>query len=183
MTVAQELLTRPNLGFRLEACVFLNGGVFPAGHRPLPVQRLLAGPLGPALSRIVLNRRTFGRSLSRIFGPQTQPSPAELDEHWAGVIQNDGTRATSALLQYMAERRERAGRWESALRETAVPLSFVWGLVDPVSGAHMLELVKQNLPGAERVPLDRIGHYPQLEAPKAVARAIASVGERIRSHE
>ena len=33
-----------------------------------------------------------------------------------------------------------------ALEETDVPLSFVWGMLDPVSGAHMAERIRERLP-------------------------------------
>ena len=34
------------LAFRISRVTFLNGGLFPEATRPLPIQRLLAGPLG-----------------------------------------------------------------------------------------------------------------------------------------
>ena len=53
-----------------------------------------------------------------------------------------------------------------------LPIRFVWGMADPVSGAHMLEVIKERRPGADIVELADVGHYPQLEAPERVAAAI-----------
>src|SRR5262245_34730437 len=84
--VAQELLARDNErpSPRLETVCFLNGGIFPETHRARRVQKLLEGPLGPAISRLT-TKATFSRSMSAIFGPATQPSTEELDGFWTLV--------------------------------------------------------------------------------------------------
>ena len=60
----------------------------------------------------------------------------------------------------------------TALEQTDVPLRFIWGMLDPVSGAHMAERIRQRLPAAPFVALDDVGHWPMLEAPGRVAAAI-----------
>jgi pimeloyl-ACP methyl ester carboxylesterase len=47
-----------------------------------------------------------------------------------------------------------------------------WGLDDPVSGRHVLELARPRLPRARMVELEGVGHFPQSEAPHVVAEAI-----------
>ncbi|MNF01005.1 hypothetical protein D3C80_1999290 [compost metagenome] len=51
-----------------------------------------------------------------------------------------------------------------------VPLRFINGAVDPVSGAHMLERYKELVPNPDTVSLHGIGHYPHTEAPVQVLR-------------
>jgi pimeloyl-ACP methyl ester carboxylesterase len=63
-------------------------------------------------------------------------------------------------------------RWEKALAAWDGPLRLVWGLDDPVSGRHVLERAAAVLPHAEVTALDGLGHYPQSEAPQAVADAV-----------
>ena len=55
-----------------------------------------------------------------------------------------------------------------ALERTPVPLRFVVGLQDPVSGAAMARRYRERVPDPDVVELPRIGHYPQLEDPAAV---------------
>ncbi len=55
---------------------------------------------------------------------------------------------------------------------TDVPLAFVWGMLDPVSGAHMAARVRECLPGAPFLALDGVGHWPALEAPERVVSAV-----------
>jgi pimeloyl-ACP methyl ester carboxylesterase len=59
-----------------------------------------------------------------------------------------------------------------ALERTDVPLAFVWGMLDPVSGAPIAAKVRERLPHAPFVALDDVGHWPQLEAPERVLAAL-----------
>lgn len=170
-TVAQELLARDNerTSPRLETVCFLNGGIFPETHRARRVQKLLEGPLGPAVSRLT-TRATFSRSMAAIFGPATQPSAAELDAFWALVSHDDGHLLAHELIHYMADRRAHRDRWVGALRHARCPLAVIDGVADPVSGAHMVARWREVVGTGYVAELDGIGHYPQIEAPDQVLR-------------
>ena len=140
-----------------------------ATHRARPIQKLLASPIGPFIARFT-NRRAFGRSFAAVFGPDTQPSEAELDALYAIASRDDGMVALAGLISYMAERREKRERWVGALVETDVPMRFVNGVHDPVSGAHMLDRLLELRPGSDVVRLP-VGHYPQLEDAAGVIAA------------
>ncbi len=43
---------------------------------------------------------------------------------------------------------------------------------DPISGAHMAERIRQRLPEAPLLALEDIAHWPALEAPERVGRAV-----------
>ena len=179
-TVAQELMARVLdrarrgiAGLRLETVCLLNGGLFPETHRPRPVQRLLAGPFGGLVGRL-MNRRSFGRAFAAIFGPRTQPSAAELDSFWSLIECGGGRAVMSQLIGYMAERRAHRQRWVGALQHWQAPLRFINGPSDPVSGKHMLLRLLELVPGADIVELPGIGHYPQWEAPEALLTSYSS---------
>lgn len=184
-SVAQELLARDLVrraegggGLRIDSVCFLNGGLFPEAHRPRPIQRLLAGPLGPVLVRL-LDARRFGRSLAAVVGPHTQPSTELLADCWALVAHDDGHRLAPRLLGYLAERRARRARWVDALCRTPVPLRLVDGLADPVSGASLVARYRALVPRPDVVELPGIGHYPQLEAPRELLAALDAFWSRI----
>ncbi|WP_212629909.1 alpha/beta hydrolase [Pseudomonas sp. KB-10] len=167
-SVAQELIARHQDGqLRVASCVFLNGGLFPETHHPVRVQKLLLGPLGPLIGRL-FSRRKLAQSFARIFGPQTQPSDAELDALWQLVEHNNGPAVMHRLIRYMPERRRQRQRWVTAMQETAVPMRVIDGAFDPISGAHMVARYRELIAEADTVLLEGIGHYPQLEAPSAV---------------
>ncbi|MGQ0701456.1 MAG: alpha/beta fold hydrolase [Panacagrimonas sp.] len=181
VSVAQELLARrlertaPAL--ELRSVTLLNGGLFPETHRALRVQKLLLGPLGPLISRLN-NEARLRRSLSAVFGPNTQPSPEQFAAFWQLMAENGGARIAHRLIRYILDRRRNRDRWVGALQNTPVPLRLVNGPEDPISGAHMVARYRELVPNADVVSLPGIGHYPQVEAPAAVATALLEFIER-----
>lgn len=172
-TVVQELLARDlegTLPMRLGSVVFLNGGLFPECHRPVLLQRLLLTPLGPLLARLT-SRRRFAANLRRIFGAQTPPSSTQIDGFWALLQENRGIDALPRLLRYIPERHAQRQRWVGALQNSQVPIGFINGSVDPISGAHMAARWRELLGEQGLIELPGIGHYPQLEAPSDVLKA------------
>ena len=175
LTVALELLARQEdrtLEGRVAGMTLLNGGAYAGYHQPRPIQVWLQRPVLGALIARLLSEGRFGRALAEVFGNAHQPSATELHQHWLSVARRQGSRNYHRLIKYIPERRANAPRWEEALEQTGVPLRFVWGMADPISGAHMAEVIRERRPGAEIIELDDVGHYPQLEAPERVADAI-----------
>jgi pimeloyl-ACP methyl ester carboxylesterase len=166
-TVAQELLARDR-GAIVSVC-FLNGGLFPEAHRALPMQRLLASPLGPLIARFT-TFKAFAASMRRIWGTHRLPD-AELRTMWELASRSDGLARIPKLLGYMAERRQHRARWVGALVEAKLPRRLIDGLVDPVSGAHLVARYRELVSEPDVVELPGVGHYPQVEAPDAVAAA------------
>lgn len=180
VSVAQELLARQaeGRGAAWESVTLLNGGLFPETHRPRLVQKLLLGPLGPLVSRLSTEPR-FGRSLSAVFGPHTQPSAAQLSAFWRLWSESGGQRLGHRLIRYILDRRRHRERWVGALQTTRVPLRLINGPEDPVSGAHMAARYRELVRRADVVSLPGIGHYPQVEAPDAVVEALIAFIDKV----
>ena len=173
-TVAQELLARQEQGtlnFRMQTLTLLNGGLFPETHRAVLTQKLLLSPLGSLLSRF-MSRKAFTKNFHSIFGPSTPPSEDEIDGFWQLINYKQGTRVMHRLIHYMVERRHNRERWVGALQNAGIPIRLIDGLLDPVSGAHMVERYEQLIPNPDIVKLAGVGHYPQVEAPDAVLAAV-----------
>lgn len=173
-TVVQELIARFNThkskgekGLEISHLCLLNGGLFPEMHRPLFVQKVLMSPVGFIVGRL-FNRAKLGKNFKRIFGVNTQPTEAELDDFWTLIEGNGGRYVFHLLIRYMAERVQYRDRWVGALQETKIPLRFINGLADPISGAHMAQRYQELIPNPDVVELDDIGHFPLIEAPQAV---------------
>ena len=184
VSVAQELLARRRegrLGTRLTGVLFMNGGLFPAWQRPRTIQKLLLNPLvGPWVARF-LGEARFRRSFGAIFSSAHPPAAEELAQHWRALERRGGARIAHRVIRYLRDRRTHRGRWEGALDGATVPLRFVWGLADPVSGAPMASEIRRRRPPGELVELPEVGHYPQLEVPEIVAGEIASFLGRVGS--
>ena len=185
VSVAQELVTRSQsptsvndqqpalnvaLPVELQSVTFLNGGLFSALHKPLFTQKLLKSSLGPIAVKL-MSQRALHQSFISIFGPNTPPSPTLINDLWQLLILHDGRRVIPSVLQYIDERAVFAQRWQDALVNSKIPLAFINGIYDPISGQHMLDEFIRLLPNAKTFAL-AVGHYPQIEAPEAVTKAL-----------
>ncbi len=83
------------------------------------------------------------------------------------------------LLSYIAERKAHRTRWVRAVTHPAVPFRFIDGMADPVSGAHIVARLRELMPTADVVELTTIGHYPQVEDPSSVLKALIEFHARL----
>ncbi|PJZ69817.1 alpha/beta hydrolase [Leptospira perolatii] len=187
-TVAQELLARFREklagqrigGPEIKSAFFLNGGIFPETHRPRPVQKLLNSPLGFLFTKFI-NKRNFMVSFSAVFGPNSKPSHEELDGFWECINNGGGSAIYHKLIRYMRERKFFRERWVGAILDCPVPFAFADGLMDPVSGKHVVDRLKQFRPEALVYEIPGIGHYPQTEAPDEVIKAYFHFRKSVKS--
>ncbi len=170
-TITQELLARRGEGrleFAIESICFMNGALFPETHRPILAQKILISPIGFLFAKLLTDRR-FKSSLASVFGPETQPTDAELTEHLEGFKSGGGKKVAHLLIRYMTERARFRQRWVEPLLSIGVPFRFINGLADPVSGRHLVERFREVVPmETDIVELGNTGHFPHLENPDAV---------------
>lgn len=173
-SVAQELIARhydrlgqQQVDWTIGRVYLLNGGLFPGTHHPRFIQNALASPIGKLLTPF-LNRRKLARNFKAIFGPQTQPTEQEIDEFYALIDHQNGKYIFHLLIRYMREREIHEQRWRSALTRGELPVRFINGAYDPISGQHVADYYREIIPNPDVVILSSIGHYPQTEAPKDV---------------
>jgi pimeloyl-ACP methyl ester carboxylesterase len=174
VSVTQELLARRaegRLAVDLRAVHLLNGGLYPDLHRPQPTQTALLDPeQGPQVSALI-NEELFVAGLGPTFA-EGFDGAADSAEIWQAMSRDGGQQILHLLIGYMRDRETHNERWVRAMHSTDVPLSFVWGMLDPVSGAHMAQRIRERLPNAPLVALEDVAHWPQLEAPKQVIQAL-----------
>jgi pimeloyl-ACP methyl ester carboxylesterase len=174
VSVAQELLARRaegTLPVEIEAIHLMNGGVYPDLHRPQPLQVALLDPeQGPQISAMV-NEELFVAGLAPTFAADFDARADSIDI-WRSTHRNGGERNSHLLIRYMTDREVDGERWTTAMEHTDVPLSFIWGMLDPVSGAQMAARIRRRLPASRFLALEDVGHWPALEDPAKVAEAI-----------
>ncbi len=174
VSVAQELLARRvegTLVTDLLAAHLLNGGLYPDIHRPLPTQIALLDPhRGPQLSAMI-NEELFVQGLKPTFAESFEAG-ADGADMWQAMSRDDGQQNMHLLTRYISDRAIHGERWINALQDTDVPVAFIWGMLDPVSGAHMAERIRERIPRAPFHTLDDVGHWPQLEVPQRVSAAV-----------
>jgi pimeloyl-ACP methyl ester carboxylesterase len=179
-SVTQELLARRAEG-RLAVDVLgvhlLNGGLYPELHRPQPTQLALLDPeRGPQVSALV-TEELFVAALRPSFA-ENYDAAADSADIWRATSRGDGHRIGHLLIGYIRDRERNAERWVGALEHTDVPLAFVWGMLDPISGAHMAERIRERLPHAPLSALADVSHWPSLEAPERVSAAVLAARTR-----
>ncbi len=184
VSVAQELLARhlERTPPRPEwlSVALLNGGLFPETHRLRPAQTALLSRFGWFVAR-QSNEAKFSAGMRQIFGPNTKPTPEEMHAFWCLFSESGGHRQAHRLIRYILDRRKHRERWVGALQKTPVPLRLINGPEDPVSGAHMAARYGELVPNPDIVSLPEIGHYPQVEAPDAVADAFIQFVDRVEN--
>jgi pimeloyl-ACP methyl ester carboxylesterase len=171
--VGQELIDRAlggQLPFTVSSVVMLNSGIVYSAYRPTRMQKLL---ILPVIGKLLAGRISANRLRSALDAVRgSKLADAEFDDLWYGVSLHDGHKLAHLHIRYNAERAAHHARWEKALADWDGPLRLVWGLDDPVSGRHVLEVATTVLPRAVVTELPGVGHYPQSEAPAAVAAAV-----------
>ena len=172
-SIVLELLGRPTT--HMSRVVFLNSALYANVSRPRLAQRLLANKVvGPLLARM-MTERLFSRNLSAVFSAGHPLSPTIAAAYWSLLRRGSSPDHIHRLLQYIPERQRHRQRWEEALERTTVPLHFIWGMQDPISGAAMADHIRARLPSARLVECSEAGHYPQVEVPEKVQSALSAV--------
>ena len=174
VSVTQELLARRSegaLSVDIVAVHLLNGGLYPDLHHPEPIQTALLDPeLGPQISAGI-TEAALTAALAPTFADGFDPAP-DSAAMWTTMSRDDGHQLLHLWIRYIVDRRDNEDRWVQALEMTDVPLNFVWGLRDPISGAHMAARIRERLPHAPLEALHDVGHWPPLEAPERTVAAI-----------
>ncbi|OBA60474.1 hypothetical protein A5647_13640 [Mycobacterium sp. 1100029.7] len=172
--VATELLARhATQNTDIRRCIFLNAGLFADRYRPRIAQRASLIPLVGAVLARAFTESLFFRTWGEVFSAE-HPLDRELAaQHYRALRENDpGRDIQRKLLRYIPERAAHKDRLEGALIGAAVPLSFLWGMRDPVSGAAIAEELRNRMPTADLTEYADAGHCPHLEIPERVATDI-----------
>ena len=180
--ICQEIIARQNektLGFTVDSCIFLNGGILMSAHRPRNIQSQLAGSFGHLVARF-MKKKTFMSAVAAIMGSKNKPDDEALDVLWEISKSVNGRPSLARRSHNMENRREHSGRWVKALQETKIPMCMINGIEDPISGAHACDAIEQQLPQINITRLAGVGHFPLIEAPGACVRGVIGFHETLK---
>jgi pimeloyl-ACP methyl ester carboxylesterase len=172
--VATELLARrAERPTDIQRCVFLNAGLFADKYRPRLAQRASLMPVVGALLARLFTESLFFKTWSEVFSTEHPLNRELAAEHYRALKENDPDGDVQRkLLRYIPERVANTARFEGALTRTDVPLSFLWGMRDPVSGAAIAGELRTRIRDADLVEYADAGHCPHMEIPERVAADI-----------
>jgi haloalkane dehalogenase len=162
----------------VRALVITDTGFFPDGKWHGMAKTLRTEGEGEQVVENV-NREFFGMALGQI----SPAVPADaLDEYFKAY--GDAERRRNQLDLYRSGDFEKLEPYRGRLTALGVPAKIVWGAKDefaPVAGAYRFT---KELPGAELVVLDDVGHFLMEDEPDRVAREIATfVGAQVRAEQ
>jgi pimeloyl-ACP methyl ester carboxylesterase len=173
-SVATELLARDidgSLDLDLAAAVLFDGSVIIERASLTPGQKMLRSRLGPLLAQLS-SGAFFRQQLGSVFGKNHPIGAEEAADQWALMKFRRGNRIAHELIGYTFERVRHAERWHGAVRDWPGPLSFLWGLQDPVATTNVLDGLRELRPSAPVFELPDLAHYPQIEDPAGFHAAL-----------
>lgn len=155
----------------IEHAVFSNSSVYAELYRPTLAQQALVDPVNGKLLARKITRATLEASLAPMF-PKHPLQTSRIDDLWTAISLNNGQHLWPQQMIYMAERADLGATWIEAMHRTSMPLSFIYGLADPISGAQILSHAEIDLPFARCIGLSGLGHYPHIEAASEFSAAL-----------
>jgi pimeloyl-ACP methyl ester carboxylesterase len=173
-SVANELMARElegTLGIELAGALLFNGSMVLERASPILGQRLLRSRIGPLFARLS-TERVFRQQFGSVFSAAHPLGDAEAADQWSLLCHRGGRTIGHRLISYMDQREEHAERWHGAIREWPGRLSLAWGLLDPVATTEVLAALRELRPSVPVSELPELAHYPQLEDPGQIARAL-----------
>jgi pimeloyl-ACP methyl ester carboxylesterase len=175
-SVATELFAREidgECGIEMTGALLFDGSVIIERASLTPGQKLLRSRLGPVFTRLS-SGAFFRQQLGSVFAKEHPLDGEEAAAQWALMKHNGGNRIADKLIGYTFERARHAKRWHGAVSDWPQPLSFAWGLKDPVATTHVLDGLRELRPSAPVHELPDLAHYPQIEDPEAFHAALSA---------
>jgi pimeloyl-ACP methyl ester carboxylesterase len=172
---------------RVAGLVVLNTTAYTEGFTPPRDVRALAGPLGPAMLRLMrspLGRRMVHRMIAGLTVRGATLDRAATEPHWQ-ALREGGTAALRAFAQDLPMLMEQFPRYAAALRAAQLPATVIWGTGDPVLRAERLVprfTQDLRLDPADVHLLDRASHFLQEDRPDDVADLIVRFVADQRPH-
>jgi haloalkane dehalogenase len=120
-----------------------------------------------------IDREGFGAMLR---SQSAGMSEEALDEYWKAYTEDD--RRRGQLEMYRSGDFSKLEPYEGCLAALGVPVLVLWGGEDRFSAARMADRFVAEIPDAERVVLDGVGHFIWEDAPEPTCRALVEFLER-----
>jgi len=174
-TVGAELMARHDegkLSFKIKHAIIVNGSTLVDMVKLAPLQEELLKAPDKALTKH-LDFKEFGDGLRISFSKEHAASQETIDCMTAQVFAHDGDLVIAQTMKYLDERREFYDRWVGTLTGFhSAPMSVYWGTQDPVALEAMADRIKSWRPVTDLHKWKDVGHWPSIEVPDRLAKAI-----------
>ncbi len=176
-SVATEIIARRNIGtepIKLLSLTLCNGSVHIELAKLRIIQKLLRNKLiGPLVARLS-SKRVFAQNMKQLWHDKSKLTHEELDAMWTMLIHNNGKAVLAKITQYLRDRVTFWHRWVGGLVKTDIRTNILWGESDPITGADVAKVHHREMRNSQLLLLEKVGHYPMLEAPEKWAQLLLS---------
>ena len=106
-------------------------------------------PILGAIIQNIVPQSLFSSAINRVFGPSTKRSKQELNEITHLLFYNAPYNLIQQLQCYINERVKSRERWVNAMNQVQafntnpIPIRFINGPCDPISGKHMVDRYRE----------------------------------------
>ena len=173
-TVGAEIMARHEEGklpFKIKHAIILNGSTMVDMVKFMPMQvKMLAAP-DVVLEEDMPDEKWLDL-LTVAFSKEHQPNQALIEVMIAQINEHHGSRLMPRLMRYQNERKENLQRWIDGLTKLSAPTSIFWGQQDPNGIEAMADRLKKLNPDADLHKWPDVSHWPPIEVPERVAKAI-----------
>ncbi len=177
-SVATEIIARKNSGFtafEIESLTLCNGSVLIELSKLRPIQKLLLNKIiGPTIAKLA-SRNLFVRNMKKLWFDQSKIDIAEFEVLWKMVNLQNGKKVIHQVSQYLKERKRFRSRWVGALQKTEIPVNIFWATEDIVAVKAIASKLHELIPKSKLFWLEKTGHYPMLENPKAWSEQLIEI--------
>jgi pimeloyl-ACP methyl ester carboxylesterase len=184
-SVATEIIARRNMGFEpveLQSLTLSNGSVHIELAKLRFIQKLLRSKtFGPLIASLT-SKRIFRKNMRKLWHEPARLTESQIDAMWSLLILNGGKEVLPRITQYLRDRERFWFRWVGALQESDLRSLILWGASDPITGENVARVHHEEMKGSRLELLERVGHYPMLEAPERWSRGLLDFLERTDRH-
>ena len=168
-TVANEIIVRKLQGFepvKIKTVTFSNGSMHVELAHLKFIQKLLKHPYWGKYIVVLMNKRTFIKTMQDIWFDKNLCDADEMNELWNLLMLNAGKEVLHKISQYNNERVKYWHRWIPALTKLDIPTHILWAQEDPIAVRAIAEQLHKEIPNSIYTKIYNCGHYPMLEKTK-----------------
>ena len=173
-TVGAEIMARHEEGklpFKIKHAIILNGSTLVDMVNFMPMQKKMLAAPDVVLEEDIPDAQWLDL-LTVGFSKEHQANDALIDVMIAQINEKHGSRLMPRLMRYQTERKENLDRWIGGLTKLSAPTSIFWGEQDPNAVLAMADRLKKLNPAADLHKWPDASHWPPIEVPERVAKAI-----------
>jgi len=173
-TVGAEIMARHEEGklpFKIKHAIILNGSTLVDMVNFMPMQKKMLAEPDKILDKDIPDDQWLDL-LNVGFSKEHQANDGLIEVMIAQINEHHGSRLMPRLMRYQNERKENLDRWIGGLTKLSAPTSIFWGKQDPNAAEAMADRLKKLNPAADLHKWPDVSHWPPIEVPERVAKAI-----------